>query len=227
MSPRPAAALRGGDQDLRAHLIATAAAVIARRGTAGLSVRDIAREAQVADGVLYNYFSGKDDLIAHGLRAHVHATLEAGGPPPEPGSGEVRDNLVTLFTRAVTLLGRLLPAFAGTVGQTGVLTRFHDLMMAHSGERTMQALGTGGAGLPQLFAAYLDGERKLGRLAADADIEAATTLLIGAAHDLVLPRVFFGAFGGLEDPADVALPPGHADRIVRTLLGGLRGNIGS
>ncbi|MFD0630342.1 helix-turn-helix domain-containing protein [Catenulispora yoronensis] len=85
MSPRPAAVLRGGDQDLRAHLIATAAAVIARRGTAGLSVREIAKEAKVADGVLYNYFDGKDDLIAHGLRAHVHAVLRAGRRRRSPG----------------------------------------------------------------------------------------------------------------------------------------------
>lgn len=58
MSPRRAAVLRDGrgKQSLREHLIATAERLIARRDTAGLTVRDIAREAQVASGVLYNYF---------------------------------------------------------------------------------------------------------------------------------------------------------------------------
>jgi len=223
MSPRPAAALRGGDQDLRAHLIATAAAVIARRGTAGLSVREIAKEAKVADGVLYNYFDGKDDLIAHGLRAHVHDVFRAGAPTPIPGSGTVEENLAALFTQATGLLGQIMPAFAGTVGQPAVLHRFRELISEHAGIHTLSAVGTDDAGLPQLFAAYLVAEQKLGRVAADADIEAATTLLIGAAHDLILPQVFFGAADTM--PGVRHMPEGHAERIVRTLLGELRGDV--
>ena len=55
MSPRKPAVLRGDGQNVREYLIVTAARLIDERGSAGLSVRDIAREAQVADGVLYNY----------------------------------------------------------------------------------------------------------------------------------------------------------------------------
>lgn len=62
MSPRKPALLRdgGGDQKLREHLIATAARLIAEHGSVGLTVRGIAREAKVADGVLYNHFASKD-----------------------------------------------------------------------------------------------------------------------------------------------------------------------
>ena len=79
MSPRRAAALRGaGDgQNLREHLIAAAERLISSRGSAALTVREIAREAAVADGVLYNYFDGKEDLLANALAAHVR-TIEAG-----------------------------------------------------------------------------------------------------------------------------------------------------
>ena len=81
MSPRRASALRGGDaQDLRGYLIATAARLIGERGTGALTVRDIAREAQVADGVLYNYFEDKEDLLANALLAHVAAVM--GSAPP-------------------------------------------------------------------------------------------------------------------------------------------------
>ena len=46
MSPRKPAVLRDGDgQNLRDHLIATAARLIGERGTAGLGVRDIAMPA--------------------------------------------------------------------------------------------------------------------------------------------------------------------------------------
>jgi len=222
MSPRPAAALRGGDQDLRAHLIATAAAVIARRGTAGLSVREIAKEAKVADGVLYNYFDGKDDLIAHGLHAHAHAVLRAGHMAPAPGSNTVEQNLVTLFTQAVTLMSQIMPAFAGTVGQPAVLRRFRELISQHGSVHALSTIDASNAGLPGLFTTYLDAEQKRGRVAPDADIEAATTLLIGAAHDLVLPHVFLGTPNAAGDAQH--LPDGHAERIVRTLLSGLRGD---
>src|SRR5262249_56708222 len=72
MSPRKPAVLRDDSgQNLRDHLIATAARLIDQRGSTGLAVRDIAREARVADGVLYNYFEDKEDLLAHALLTHV------------------------------------------------------------------------------------------------------------------------------------------------------------
>ena len=76
MSPRKPAVLRDRDgQNLREYLISTAARLIDERGSAGLAVRDIAREAQVADGVLYNYFEDKEDLLAHALLAHVATVM--------------------------------------------------------------------------------------------------------------------------------------------------------
>ena len=53
----------GDGQNLREHLIATAERLISSRGTAALTVREIAREAGVADGVLYNYFDGKEEIF--------------------------------------------------------------------------------------------------------------------------------------------------------------------
>ena len=72
MSPRKPAVLRDDSgQNLRDYLIETAARLIDQRGSAGLAVRDIARAAKVADGVLYNYFEDKEDLLVHALLAHV------------------------------------------------------------------------------------------------------------------------------------------------------------
>src|SRR6266487_6935374 len=94
MSPRKPAVLRNGDgQNLRDYLIATAARLIDERGSAGLGVRDIAREAQVADGVLYNYFEDKEDLLAHALLAHVATVMAGRRPMPPAGTGTVADNL--------------------------------------------------------------------------------------------------------------------------------------
>src|SRR5262249_56458726 len=98
MSPRKPAVLRGGDgQNLREYLILTAARLIDERGSAGLSVRDIAREAQVADGVLYNYFEDKEDLLPHALPAHVGTVMNAAPGLPPAGPGPVAATL-RLFT---------------------------------------------------------------------------------------------------------------------------------
>src|SRR5215470_5264162 len=94
MSPRKPAVLRdSSDQNLREYLIATAARLIGQRGSAGLAVRDIAREAQVADGVLYNYFEDKEDLLTRALLAHVGEVMAGMRPMPPAGSGTVAGNL--------------------------------------------------------------------------------------------------------------------------------------
>ena len=86
MSPRKPAVLRDRDgENLREHLIRTAARLLDERGSAGLAVRDIAREAQVADGALYNYFEDKEDLLAQALLAHVATVMSEVPRMPEAG----------------------------------------------------------------------------------------------------------------------------------------------
>src|SRR5256885_2186990 len=120
MSPRRAAVLRegGGDQTLREHLVATVARLIAERGSAGLTVRDIAREAKVADGVLYNHFADKEELLALGLRAHVGQAMSRSTQNLQPaGEGTVQGNLRGYVSGGLALLTALLPAFAGLLSQ--------------------------------------------------------------------------------------------------------------
>ncbi len=228
--------LRGGDtQDLRAYLIATAARLIGERGTAALTVRDIAREAQVADGVLYNYFEDKEDLLANALLAHVAAVMGSAPPLlPEPGTGTVAENLRRFVEGGLEVLSRVTPAFAGLVTQPKVLARFHAMVGGDAafgaggegegeGEGEPGEAGSGGGegeghgrGLPDLLGAYLRGEQRLGRIAATADVEAVVILIVGAIHGQVLPRLIFSPPGTvLTTPADV---PG---RLAETVLAGI------
>ena len=129
MSPRKPAVLRDGDgQNLRDHLIATAARLIDERGSAGLGVRDIAREARVADGVLYNYFEDKEDLLAHALLAHVATVMTSMPPMPPAGTGLVQQNLRQFIDNGMASLTRVVPAFAGLLSQPKVLKRFHAMV---------------------------------------------------------------------------------------------------
>jgi len=116
-------------QNLRDHLIATAARLIDQRGSTGLAVRDIAREAQVADGVLYNYFEDKEDLLAHALLSHV-GNVMASAPRllPPPGEGTVAANLQAFIDGGIATLFRVTPAFAGLISQPRVLARFHAMV---------------------------------------------------------------------------------------------------
>jgi len=210
-------------ESLREHLIRTAARLLDERGSAGLAVRDIAREAQVADGALYNYFEDKDDLLAQALLAHVATVMSEVPRMPEAGTGTLAENLTVFIDRGMETLYRVVPAFAGLMSQPGVLRRFHEMV----GGNQAFAAPAGGAGpeaedpheprsLPEILLHYLQGERQLGRIDAGADLDAATSLIVGALHGQVLPRVLFAPPGSRP-----ATPPGLAAQLARTALRGL------
>jgi AcrR family transcriptional regulator len=226
MSPRKPAVLRDGNgQDLREYLITTAARLIGQRGSAGLAVRDIAREAQVADGVLYNYFEDKEDLLAHALLAYVGDVM-ASSPRLllPPGEGTVAENLRTFIDGGMASLARVTPAFAGLVSQPKVLSRFHAMVggdaafdsASQDPETEQPGDSEPGPGLPDVLTAYLRAEQRLGRVDADADIDAASSLIVGAIHGQILPRVLFNPPG-----SPITTPPGLAARLAKTVLDGI------
>lgn len=195
MAPRRARAVEAG-VDLRDHLIGAAARLIARRGTGGLTVREIAREAEVATGVLYNHFADKEELLALGLHGHVRAA-EADLPPLPDDDEEVGRALLAYTRRALDLHLAIVPAFANLAPE--VLERF-------------TALGNpaaGGQGLRDQLAAFLRRRQEAGDVAADAPVEAAATMIIGACHEVTLR-------------APAVVPEGFADDLVTIVLGGIQ-----
>jgi AcrR family transcriptional regulator len=229
MSPRKPAALRNGDsQGLHEYLIATAARLIDQRGSAGLAVRDIAAEARVADGVLYNYFEDKEDLLAHALLAHVGTVMADAPHMPEAGTDTVAENLGLFIDRGLAVLVRVTPAFAGLLSQPKVLSRFHAMA---GGDAAFGAAAAGDSqdtspgasqveprprALPEILSTYLRAEQRLGRIDAGADVDAAATLIIGAIHGQVLPRVLFNPPG-----SPITTPPGFSSRLAETILSGI------
>ncbi|MFI7704038.1 TetR/AcrR family transcriptional regulator [Nonomuraea sp. NPDC049480] len=174
--------------------------MISARGTAGLTVRAIARQAGVADGVLYNYFADKEELLANALRAHVRTVERELGELPEPGAGTVEANLRAYLTYGLALHRAILPAFAGLLTQPAVLTKFAEL-------------GGHGEDWRDRLARYLHAERDLGRLAADAQLDAAAAMIVGVCHETVLPALF-------QHHATAAAPP-SVESVVTTVLTGI------
>lgn len=198
MSPRKAAALRHTEdgRSLREHLIDTAADLISAHGTAELTVRAIARAAGVADGVLYNHFADKEELLADALAEHVRR-VEAGlGELPEPGSATVEANLRAQLVYGLALHKEILPAFAGLLARPAVLARFG----RQDGETWRDRL-----------AGYLRAEKELGRL--DGDVGAAAAMLVGVCHETVLSGLL------PHGPAVTTSP--EVEAVVKTVLEGI------
>lgn len=202
MSPRTAPALRhtGDGRSLREHLILTAERLIATHGPVGLTVRSIARAAGVADGVLYNHFADKEELLAHALHAHVRSVERGLGELPAPGSGTIESSLRAYIDHGMRMHREILPAFAGFIAQPLVLRAFSELDDRNSDWR-------------QRLAEHLRFERDLGRLAPDADVQTAAAMIVGICHENVMSALLADGRTSTATPS--------AEMVVAAVLDGI------
>jgi AcrR family transcriptional regulator len=183
MSPRRAKAVvdRVGDDPataLREHLIDAADRLIAQTPITTITTRDIARAAGVSDGVLYNYFADKNDLlVAALLRQYRRLVDDFQELVPVPGTGTVEENLASLGSALFALESEFVPMIAGFLV---------DPILFH---RMFAAIHEEPFGIEQLRAPvtdYLEGEQALGRIAPDVDRTAVTVLLMGSTSVMAL-----------------------------------------
>jgi AcrR family transcriptional regulator len=171
MSPRGVAI-----PEVRRQLFQAAERVLLRDGPARLTGRAITREAECATGLLYNHFADLDEFLAEFVIDRARQTSVALRElPARAGAGTVVDNVLDAV---ISLFGTHSLALAGlVVSRPSIVARLgtafaEGLLEFQAGERA--------------FAAYLDAERELGRIVADADAEALSLALVGAAHQLLL-----------------------------------------
>jgi AcrR family transcriptional regulator len=209
MSPRPAKAVRGrlGNDPasaLRDLLIDTAERLVEAKPASSITTREIARAAGVSDGVLYNYFADKNELIITALvRRYTEAVSRYDVAVPAPGSGSVEENLVTCLRAAIDLVASALPMAGTLLSEPALLQRFFTEVHTHP------------LGLHRMVgpvAQYLAAEQAAGRLGS-FDVDAAGVLLLGPAIMLGFLIVMDGA------PRDRVV--GQLPGIVATLLRGL------
>ena len=194
----------GGGQTLHELLVSAAARLIALHGTVGLTVRSIATEAGVAQGVLYNHFDDREEVVALALHSYVQSVMHD-VDLPVAGSGTVEGNLRIYLEFGFSTLARILPAFGGVIGQPKIMARFADHFSSHLS-----------GGIPDLFANYLREEQKLGRIASTADVDATAVLIVGACHSEALP----GLFRGQPDTHPI-IRPEFVDGLIDTILNGI------
>ncbi|GIG68386.1 TetR/AcrR family transcriptional regulator [Phytomonospora endophytica] len=172
--------------DARARLLAAAERVLTRDGAGALTSRAVTEEAGVAKGVLHRHFADFDDFLAEFVRARA-AGIEAEIDSLDESTGTLVANLTRALTRIFT------PVNLGLVSL--VITRDH----LRTRLRT-----TTPHGIPLLseastrLAAYLDAERRRGRVNPGADTRTLALTLIGTGHLL-----FAGELGALPDASAV------------------------
>ncbi|WP_248966002.1 hypothetical protein [Sphaerisporangium perillae] len=115
-------------------------------------------------------------------------------------------NLRAYIAHGLALHIAILPAFASLIHQPRVLTRFQELSNPMAG----------GRGLRDDLADYLRAEQRAGRLSPGAAVDAAATMIIGACHELVLPRLFTGALVTREQ-----IPDDFIHDLVSTVMDGI------
>ena len=173
--------------------------VLLRDGPNALTSRAVTTEAGCAKGVLHRHFADFDAFLAElVLNRIARIDVQAAALRTSAGTGTVADNVARALT---DLFGSVAVAIVGLI-----ISR--DDLRARLRRTTP-------VGIPLLTEAtamigsYLTAERELGRIAADADVEALAPTLIGTGHLLFADRK--GA------------PPeaGAVDKVVASVIAGV------
>ena len=165
-------------QGAREQLFDAAERVLLRAGPAMLTSRAVTTEAGFAKGVLHRHFVDLDAFLAEFVLDRIaRIDNQAAALRNSAGTGTVAGNLTGALT---TVFGSVALVIVGLV-----ISR--DDLRARLRQATP-------AGVPVLaeakamIASYLTAERELGRIAADADVDALALTLIGAGHLLFAGR---------------------------------------
>jgi AcrR family transcriptional regulator len=194
----------GSSPEIREKLVDAAERLVAERQVSTITTRDIARAAGLSDGVLYNYFADKNDLVVAALVRRVDVELAAfQAALPTSGEGDVEEGLVAYARAILDFATAMMPTIVGLMSEPDLLHQF--LAEIHDREYGIHREY-------ERIVAYLEAERGLGRLG-EFDVEAAVTALVGSMVAL--------AIGGMVTGRDEAESREQVRAVVRTLLGGL------
>jgi AcrR family transcriptional regulator len=193
---------------MRDRIIAAAMAVIAERGIAAATTKEIARVAGVSEGSLYNHFANKTALIgatmselAGGLRAAMMALLD------RVGEGTVEENLAAVAEAAIDFYRRILPVNGPVLGDPEVLAQIR---------RDTPEAGVGPLRGHEALTAYFAAEQKAGRVASPARPVFLASALMGACHQYAFLRLM--ADGAQIEAAGLPADAGEYAREVARLL---------
>ncbi len=156
--------------DTRERILRAAERVLATKGPAGATTREIAREAGCADGTLYVHFGDRSELFLALMEERLPVVVEPlRRLPSRVGRRTVRTNLREVAEAALRFHHEMLPMFAGLLAEPALLEAYRCGLCARNGgpHRGLQAIS-----------GYLEAEQRIGRIAPAADTEAVAAMLL-------------------------------------------------
>ena len=184
---------------VREQLFQAADRLLASAGPAALTTRAITSEAGVANGVLHRHFHDLDTFLAEFTASRLAALADtAAALPARAGHGTVTGNLTDA---TLALFGSSALALVNLAAARPALGTALEHLTTASGLGDVEKHVT----------AYLDAEKKLGRIAAGADTQTLAFTLLGSVHHLMM-----------TNPAGPSDLPDRVRRIVESLAAGMR-----
>jgi len=185
---------------VREQLFQAADRLLVRAGPTALTTRAITSEAGVANGVLHRHFRDLDTFLAEFAADRLQAIADTAATlPARAGQGTVIGNLTDA---TLALFGSSALALVNLVASRPALGT------------ALEHVTTAGSGLGDVekhFAAYLEAEKKLGRIAAETDTQTIAFTLLGSVHHLMV-----------TNPAGLPDLPRRVRRIVEALAAGMQ-----
>lgn len=161
----------------RDRILDAAAVVLAERGIAGATTKQLAAAAGCSEALLYKYFADKQQIFLAVLTERVPQTV-----PPAPG-GPLEEELTGVVAWLTGFFTTTFPMAASIFGAPELLSEHRAGVSAHGG---------GPAETIAMMRGRLEAARSEGRVRADADLDSAARLLVGFAFH----RAFLAAYAG-------------------------------
>lgn len=166
----------------RDRILDGAVAVMAERGLAHTTTKQIARAAGYSEATLYKIFEDKVDLFLCVLTERLPKIDLLSGEPA--GRASMADTLHAAGQQALAFYLASFPISASIFADAALLARHRDGVLAR---------GRGPAGVNHAVAEYLRAEQLAGRLPADLRPDAVAAALVGACFQRAFLISFTGA----------------------------------
>jgi AcrR family transcriptional regulator len=155
--------------DKRTRLIEAAQRVMSRRGVAGATTKEIAAEAGVAEGTIYNHFADKIDLCLAVVLSRADEMFRH--LPAESGKRSVRSVLIEVVEERLSVTAETIPLMSAVVGDPALAAQFRERIALDLQTRAPF----------DAVADYIAREQEAGRIGRDIDPRVLTRLLLGCA----------------------------------------------
>jgi len=170
--------------DNRENIIQATQRLLQSHGLARLTTRDIAREANVAEGLIYHHFKDKAELIYKVVELRVsEATNLLQKLPLQVGMRTLKENLEDVLNIIYRVHYEIVPIAFTVFADRQLRVRLQEIMKETEmgPQRTIRSL-----------AVYLAAEQRLGRLSSDVNPQVAAKCLWMISIQLAMDDQFTG-----------------------------------